>query len=47
MIDYETVREIARQLPNVDEGLSYGAPVLKVAGKHLFAGLLTRTTVRG
>lgn len=35
-IDYETVREIALALPNVEDGLSYGAPALKVGGKHLF-----------
>ena len=36
MIDWETVREIAHQLPNVEDGLSYGAPALKIGGKHLF-----------
>ncbi len=35
-IDYETVRETALALPNVEDGLSYGAPALKVNGKHLF-----------
>jgi len=39
MIDFETVREIAHQLPNVEDGLSYGAPALKVGGKHLFVRL--------
>ena len=38
-ISYETVREIALALPNVDDGLSYGAPALKVNGKHLFVRL--------
>ncbi len=36
MITYETVREIALALPNAEDGLSYGAPALKVNGKHLF-----------
>ncbi len=35
-IDWEVVREIAFQLPNVEDGLSYGAPALKINGKHLF-----------
>jgi len=35
-IDYETVRQIALALPNAEDGLSYGAPALKVNGKHLF-----------
>ena len=35
-IDYETVREIALALPNVEDGLSYGVPALKLGGKHLF-----------
>ena len=36
MITYETVREIALALPNVEDGLSYGDAALKVGGKHLF-----------
>ena len=36
MSTYETVREIALALPNVEDGLSYGAPALKVGGKELF-----------
>lgn len=36
MIDYETVRENALALPNVEDGLSYGSPALKVGGKNLF-----------
>lgn len=32
-INYETVRQIALVLPNVEEGLSYGAPALKVKKK--------------
>ena len=36
LITYETVREIALGLPNVEDGLSYGAPALKVGGKKLF-----------
>ncbi len=38
-IDYETVRQIAHTLPNVEDGLNYGAPALKVNGKHLFIRL--------
>ena len=37
-INYETVRQIALVLPNVEEGLSYGAPALKVK-KKLFIRL--------
>lgn len=37
--DYETVRQIILALPNVEDGLSYGAPALKVNGKHLFVRL--------
>lgn len=36
-MDFEDVRTIAFELPNVEEGLSYGAPALKIDGKHLFA----------
>ena len=36
MADYETVREIALALPNVEDSLSYGAPALKVNGKEMF-----------
>jgi len=32
---WETVREIALRLPGVEDGTSYGAPALKVGGKHL------------
>lgn len=35
---YDTVRQIALALPNVEDGLSYGAPALKV-GKKLFVRL--------
>ena len=37
-INYETVRQIARALPNVEDGRSYGAPALKV-GKTMFVRL--------
>ena len=33
MATYETVREIALALPDVEEGTSYGTPALKVRGK--------------
>jgi hypothetical protein len=33
MVTYDTVREMALALPNVDEGTSYGTPALKVRGK--------------
>ena len=36
MMTYETVREIALALPNVEDGTSYGAPALKIGGKRLF-----------
>lgn len=32
-ITYDTVRELARQLPGVEESSSYGTPALKVRGK--------------
>ena len=35
---YDTVRDLARHLPDVEEGTSYGTPALKVRGK-LFARL--------
>ena len=35
---WETVRELAGELPGVEEGTSYGTPALKVRGK-LFARL--------
>ena len=35
MIGWEDVREIALRLAGVEDGLSYGAPALKVGGKHL------------
>jgi hypothetical protein len=38
-VDFETVRRLAHELPNVEDGLSYGAPALKVNGKHLFIRL--------
>lgn len=33
---FETIREIALELPGVADGLSYGAPALKVNGKLFF-----------
>jgi len=33
MLTYDTVREMALALPNVEEGTSYGPPALKVRGK--------------
>ena len=36
--DWEAVREIAIALPNVEDGLSYGAPALKI-NKNLFIRL--------
>ena len=35
MITWDTVREIALRLPGVEDGMSYGAPALKIGGKHL------------
>lgn len=34
-IDFQTVREIARSLPGVEDGFTYGTPALKVDGKLL------------
>ena len=34
-IDFDTVREIGRALPGVEEGTAYGSPALKVHGKLL------------
>lgn len=39
LLNYETVRQIALALPNAEDGLSYGAPALKVNGKLLFVRL--------
>jgi len=35
MITWDDVREIALRLPRVEDGMSYGAPALKIGGKHL------------
>lgn len=35
MIDFDTVRRIAFDLPEVEDGMSYGAPALKRKGKLL------------
>jgi len=32
-VTYDTVRELALKLPNVEESTSYGTPALKVRGK--------------
>jgi hypothetical protein len=32
-VTYDTVRKLARRLPGVEEGTSYGTPALKVHGK--------------
>src|SRR5437868_2507818 len=32
-VTYDTVRELARRLPGVEESTSYGTPALKVKGK--------------
>ena len=34
-IDFDTVREIGRALPGVEDGTAYGSPALKVHGKLL------------
>jgi len=34
-VDYETARRLALALPEVEEGLCYGTPGLRVAGKFL------------
>jgi hypothetical protein len=33
IVTYDTVRRLGLQLPNVEEGTSYGTPALKVKGK--------------
>ncbi len=38
-VTYEEVREMALALPNVEDGLSYGAPALKLNGKQMFIRL--------
>jgi hypothetical protein len=35
VVTYETVRELARRLPGIEEGTSYGTTALKVKGKLL------------
>ena len=37
-VTFDTVRQLGRALPGVEEGLSYGTPALRVRGK-LFARL--------
>ena len=39
IVNSETVRQIALALQNVEDGLSYGAPALKVNGKQMFVRL--------
>jgi len=34
MITWDDVRKVALALPGVEDGTSYGAPALKVGGKH-------------
>ena len=34
-VDFNTVRELARSLPGVEDGYTYGSPALKVGGKLL------------
>lgn len=34
-VDFETVRELALELPGVAEGTAYGTPALRVKGKFL------------
>jgi hypothetical protein len=34
-ITFDTVRQIGRELPDVEEGTTYGSPALKVRGKLL------------
>jgi hypothetical protein len=49
-MDWETVRRIALDLPNVEDGLSYGAPALKVGGQLMvrlredLGAIVVRTT---
>ena len=35
MLTFDTVRELGRALPDVVDGLAYGAPALKLSGKLL------------
>jgi hypothetical protein len=35
MVTYDQIREIALQLPGVEESTSYGTPALKVKGKFM------------
>jgi hypothetical protein len=35
MTTWDEVREVTLRLPGVEDGISYGAPALKVGGKHL------------
>jgi hypothetical protein len=41
MVTWERVVELAHELPEVEDGVSWGRPVFKVRGKS-FAGLSTR-----
>ena len=35
LLDFDTVRKIALELPGVEDGTAYGSPALKVRGKLL------------
>ena len=39
-VTFDTVRQIAREFPGVEEGTAWGSPALKVRGKYL-AGIPT------
>jgi hypothetical protein len=43
-IDFDTVRRIARELPDVEESTAYGSPALKVRGK-IMAGIPVNKSV--
>jgi hypothetical protein len=42
-IDFDVVREIARELPDVEEGTIHGAPSLKLRGKLLACPAIHRS----
>ncbi len=50
MLDFQIVRQIALALPNVEDGMSYRAPALKVGGKLMIrlredlGAIVVRTT---
>ena len=46
-IDFETVRKIALELPDVEESTAYGSPAIKVRGKLLTCMAINKSAEAG